>query len=191
MPFVYKVIFQGVIYGSLWQNIVHFVNDAVTAPQFFEVADEMDAHWVELWRLPQPNNVLWQRVIVSDALNNATAPFVKDIGKAGGQSSDDELHPSLAYTIQKRTNLSGPANRGRMMMPAPWKGDYKSGLIGPAGIQRWATAISGTMVRYGPFHSSDYSLVVKHKGEGFEPVVSMAVSPFPGHVRSRKVGVGL
>jgi len=191
MATMFKVIFQGVIYGSLWQNVVHFTHDAPVSPEFFEVADEMNANWVEFWRLPQPNNVLWQRIIVSDALNESLNPFVKDVGKAGGQSSDDELHPSLAYTIQKRTNLSGPSNRGRMMMPAPWKGDYKSGLIGPAGIQRWATAISSTMVRYGPFHSSVYRLVVKHKHEGFEPVVSMAVSPFPGHVRSRKVGVGL
>ena len=182
----------GAMYGSQWNNVIHFrrVNGSgVDGPSLVAV---LNANFLPAYRNTVPRDVLFQRWEIRDANNNNLAPFVSDIGLQGNNSGDDELFPSIAYVIQKRTLLGGPSNRGRLFAPGVWKGDFKFGLAGPNAHARWQQVFDIWGPAFIGSGVGDWHLTVRHHVDGTDELVtSLLLSPNPGHMRTRKIGVGV
>jgi len=191
MASLYECRLVGKFYGSGWMNVFHFSQAGSGNTTREDMAFSFLSVMLEALRADSPRDVFYSRLEVTEPLNPNLVPLIIPINLTGGGGGDDELYPTVAYILQKRTALTGRANRGRNYIVGVWKGDYKGGVLGPQGQARWNNRLALMRNEYTTGSHGQFIMCVKHKNEGFENVEQLTISTTVGQMRSRNIGVGI
>lgn len=192
MP-IYLVTISGLMHGQVINNTMHFNSaEVASSTAMATLANEIVAHWINRIRNEHTNDVTYNNINVRD-IGSALAPFNLPINISGAQGGHPNNQTEMAYVVRKRTALIGRANRGRLFIAGAQAGAADNGFLQAVRITNITTQLAFANAQWtgAAGGTSAFRMIIKHKSEGFEPVIQLVVAPQYSMLHSRRVGVGI
>lgn len=191
-----RVTFTTLLYGSVCQNVWHFLKpDYVTADLPVLLTNLRD-HWLDVYK----NMIIAECSFISlhaEILASGGAGDTADLllSMVGGSGNDVRSPLMMSLVIQLKTGLSGRKNRGRIFVMGASVGQTLSGLftgswLGTVG--GYLSTLQGRWCAASPTYG--WNLVIHGKNDSPSSaryVVTMQARSTPGTQRRRELGVGV
>lgn len=193
MPTVYRVVTSGLLYGNVWNNVLHFVDSQPGLEA--TIATSVNGQWVEQVKGFQHSFLSWLNISVRDVTTTpGPAAFNLAINKVGTSSLAAAADSNLLTVVLKlNTAIAGPSGRGRVLIAGVPQARFNLGLVEPSVLTIWQNIANNLVGLYGPGGSTGIQLVVAPRSNpaNYKPVVTIIVRSAQGTCRSRGYGVGI
>jgi hypothetical protein len=192
---IFRVTFSGLLWGNVWNNVVHFASGG--NPALSAIAAELETSWVGNVKQFQHTQLQYTDIGVKDVGSSpGPAAFHRPVNVFGNSSAATSNDSNLLTMVLKLgTSMAGPRGRGRVLVAGVPQARFNLGLVQPSILTTWQTIANNIMAVYGPGGSSGQGLgivVTSRSNPGnYLTVVSMIVRVSQGTCRSRAYGVGI
>lgn len=192
MP-VYRATFSGLLWGNVWNNVVHFAIDS-PIPTLADIATHLNANWVEKIRGFQQNQLQWLDIGVRDVTTTpGPSTYHLPINKIGTSSAATATDTNLVTVVLKfQTAMAGRTGRGRILIAGVPSGRFNIGIVEPSVLTTWQTVANQLYDIYKQSGGAPVNLVVASRSNpaNYKTVTGITVRPTQGTCRSRGYGIG-
>ncbi|HKY46332.1 MAG TPA: hypothetical protein VJM50_24780 [Pyrinomonadaceae bacterium] len=189
MP-IYRCVISALVYAQLHQNRIYVRSiDALTEQQ---VANHIDASWVENIRQPLTNQTQFMNIAVTKVSDPALGAFSKPIQKFGAQGGNEQMIPFVCWKLRFLTGLAGRKFRGRCYVGPIQAGFTSFGVVNGAGIAHWNATLAALRANFiGSNPATGLNLIIHGEQEAHDTTVTdIQLSTQVGVQRRRNIGVG-
>ena len=191
---VWRVVLSGTVFGQLNQNRVHLVENTPGTTAAI-LAEDFRVHWVLPLRGLLMTQFVFNLIQVYNLSDPATAPYtlVVNLPGTGGSVVGGVLQQALVYKFA--TAVAGRRGRGRFFLGGTGNNVTENGTLSGSNYSyynnQWDSIRSYFL--QGAAGAGPYALglITGNDPSTFRSVISIALSPFPGTQRRRRVGVGV
>lgn len=189
MP-IYRVVVSGLCYAALQQNRLHFNSNVAVTEQ--EVANIINAHWIENIRQPLTNQTQFLNIAVTNLSNPLAGAFSLPIQKTGAQGGNEQMISFVCWKLRFLTGLAGRKFRGRCYVGPIQAGFTSFGVVNGAGIAHWNATLIALRTKFVTAVETGLNLIIRGDGPNPHntPVTDIQLSTQVGVQRRRNIGVG-
>jgi hypothetical protein len=189
---IWRATITGHLFGQVCQNVLHFAKDVTVDHDDLFLAQSLRDNWCNQIGFRMGDEASIDLVEVRDLQDTNRPPILLPVQVHGSMGGIRNTFPFAAFKIRLHTAATGRKGRGRFYVWGIGPGAMQDGLLQAGVFDQWAGTLQTLKNKFGPAPETGYSLVISPRNQptDFKTVVDMVLSPTPGVIRRRNIGVG-